>query len=506
MSKAMRGPQNPTSQNFLKVVERTTDAFVGGDDTAVEDVRRILLQVRQQYDSVHHEAEKKEARLKAIREAIRAADASHSNRGDETHKLEDSRNQLEEKHDETLRRIQETKTSRKVYEHMLARIQKEQAILKQKMLMMEDHMGRKRREVQQKIQESERTHSQKVQRLTDYETLDRDADCEREACKAAREVMEGELDRRKEANKRRADFESWRHEVALEAANEAFNASAGQLRKLYAIEKLAGNCLQKITYEQVGRSQSTEQGFQQIRDVTGLADVMDIVHKFLNRDVEHEQLKGSVKDAEVRLEALRQDFDAIKHETEGITFDPGAAGRSGDIYKDVEEKERVLSDALKEHEQCRMRLQRTTLQVEHMKRWAARVGQLLVAFEDTVQVQGPADLPAFFRRLEVAVEKFVSYVAQQINDMKITRKVLSQVLTREYNEQARLLANEQFLRNNCHVPATADVRPASRQGAADDDPDAAFAQERERWKTESNAKDAKEKAQGEQMKKRQKGP
>ncbi len=35
--------------------------------------------------------------------------------------------------------------------------------------------------------------------------------------------------------------------------------------------------------------------------MTGLADVMDIVHKFLNRDVEHEQLKSSVKEAEAAL-------------------------------------------------------------------------------------------------------------------------------------------------------------------------------------------------------------
>merc|ERR1712100_476192 len=131
--------------------------------------------------------------------------------------------------------------------------------------------------------------------------------------------MEGELDKRKEANKRRADFESWRHEVALEAANEAFQASAGRLRKLYAIEKLAGNCLQKITFEQVERSQATEDGFQKIREVTGLTDVMDIVHKFLNRDVEHEQLKSSVKEAETKLEALREDFDRFKRDTDGIT-------------------------------------------------------------------------------------------------------------------------------------------------------------------------------------------
>merc|ERR1719497_9903 len=182
-------------------------------------------------------------------------------------------------------------------------------------------MVRKRREVQQKIVERERTHTERVQKAVEYESLERDADSEREACKSAREGMEGERERRKDANKRRADFESWRREVALEAANEAFNASAGRLRKLYAIEKLAGNCLQKLTFEQVERSQNTEDGFQKIREVTGLTDVMDIVHKFLNRDVEHEQLKSSVKEAESRLETLREHYNALKKDTDGITFD-----------------------------------------------------------------------------------------------------------------------------------------------------------------------------------------
>merc|ERR1719343_851034 len=210
---------------------------------------------------------------------------------------------------------------------------------------MEEHLRRKKREAQQKVSEGERIHGTKVQNGRAFEALEESAEAEREARRNAHEVMDGEVERRRDANKRRADFESWRHEVALEAANEAFNASAGRLRKLYAIEKLAGNCLQKITYEQVERSQTTENGFQKIRDVTGLADVMDIVHKFLNRDEEHEQLRASVKDAEVRLEALRQDFDESKRETEGITFDSGAAGRAGDLYKDVEEIERRLNDA-----------------------------------------------------------------------------------------------------------------------------------------------------------------
>jgi DNA repair exonuclease SbcCD ATPase subunit len=495
-------PQNLHSLNFLKLVERTTDNFVGGDDTAVEDVRRILLQVRSHYDSVHHEAEQKEAQLKKMKEQIRAADASYSNRADETHRLEDSWGALQDKFDETNRRITETKTSKKVYEHMLARIQKEQAILRQKMLKMEEHISRKRMELNQRRQEAERVHGEKVQGLEALESLERDASTERETCLTAREVMDGELDRRKEANKRRADFESWRHEVALEAANEAFNASAGRLRKLYAIEKLAGNMLQKITFEQVERSQTTENGFQKIRDVTGLADVMDIVHKFLNREVEHEQLRASVKDAEVRLEALRQDFDGFKRQTEGITFDSNTTGRPGEIYKEVEETEKKLSDSLKDHEACRMRLAKTTLQVEDMKRWTARVGQLLSAFEESVQVQSPTDLPLFFDKLEVAVERFIAHVTQQIGENKVTRKILSQVSTRENNEQARLLANEQFLKSNCRVPASADHRPSSARGGVDDDPDAQFAADRDSRKNESG--DKVREAQAEVQKKRQK--
>merc|ERR1719460_1567916 len=152
---------------------------------------------------------------------------------------------------------------------------------------------------------------------------------------------------------RRIKFAQWRHEVSLEAANESFNASAGRLKKLWAVEKLGGNCLQKIIFEQVEKSQTTEDGFQKIREVTGLTDVMDIVHKFLNRDVEHEQLKSAVKEAETKLEALREEFERFKRDTDGITFDPDAASRSRAIYQEVEDHEQTLSKALKDHEDSR---------------------------------------------------------------------------------------------------------------------------------------------------------
>eukprot|EP00928_Gymnodinium_smaydae_P055252 TRINITY_DN38846_c0_g1_i1.p2 TRINITY_DN38846_c0_g1~~TRINITY_DN38846_c0_g1_i1.p2 ORF type:complete len:526 (+),score=167.00 TRINITY_DN38846_c0_g1_i1:150-1727(+) len=505
---APTGAQTARTQHFLKQLEHVTEAFVCDDNASVEVVRRVLLQVRKQYDAVHHEAEQKEAQLRRLREDIRTLDALSGQKNDEAHKTHCACEALEAIFQQTRQQILETNTSRKVYVHMLARMQKEQAILRQKMLIMEAHLSRKDREKRQQVTEAGRSHGERVRCQQELDVMEADKDLEREARLSAKRAMEAELERRREANQNRADFEGWRHEVALEAANEAFNASAGRLRKLYAIEKLAGNCLQKTTFEQVERSNTTEDGFQRIREVTGLADVMDIVHKFLNREMEQEQLQGSVKDAEVHLEALRQDFEAFKRDTEGITFTAGeksSAGASGggigEVYKDIELSERELNEAMEEHEVCRIKLQKQTLQVEHMKRWAVHVGQLLSPYDDPVKVETPSDLAKFFNRLKTTIEKFVVFVGEQIREHKITPKALVQVMTKEYNEQLRLLQNEAFLRNNCRVLASADARPASRQGATDDDPTVAFAEDRERCKKDAQDLALKKEAEQQKQKK-----
>merc|ERR1719159_1630868 len=333
----------PRATDFLTLVEQHTDAFVRNDDSAVEDVRKILADVRQQYDRVHSEAERKKLELDALKQSIHVADTSNSKKADEEHRMIEIKLSLKKQYDDTVDKIDDVQTRRKVYEHMLKRILHEQMMLKEKMLKMEKHLEKKNHEAETAVDHSRKAHSDKVQASIDLELMEQDAENERNVREGAMRDMMGTLHTKRNAIQRRADFERWRHEVALEAANEAFQGSAGRLRKLYAVEKLAGNCLQKITFDQVEKSQATEDGFQKIREVTGLTDVMDIVHKFLNRDVEHEQLKSSVKEAEARLEALREEFDRFKRDTDGLTFDPDPNSKSRDIYLEVEEHEGRLN-------------------------------------------------------------------------------------------------------------------------------------------------------------------
>merc|ERR1719333_212537 len=198
-------------------------------------------------------------------------------------------------------------------------------MLKEKMLKMEKHLERKKHEAAMAVDHNRKANSEKVQSEILFEFENEDAKHERSVRENAMRDMMGTLHTKRNAIQRRADFERWRHEVALEAANEAFQGSAGRLRKLYAVEKLAGNCLQKITFDQVEKSQATEDGFQKIREVTGLTDVMDIVHKFLNRDIEHEQLRISVRDAEAHLARLHGLREAeTKAHSEGMASDADA--------------------------------------------------------------------------------------------------------------------------------------------------------------------------------------
>ncbi|CAK9044233.1 unnamed protein product [Durusdinium trenchii] len=478
------------SHEFIRLVERTTNALVTKDDGALEEVKKALIQVHQQYDQVHEESEAKQARLNRLREEIRTADQQYVNKGDWSKKMDETWNALSSQFNEVKKRNQDSLQSKKVYQHMLKRTQREQAILKQKLFQMEEHLDRKKRELQQKRTESEQARCARVQIHQTLENYSEEATRERDVCKSALEAINGEFEKRKEANGRRADFESWRHEVALDAANEAFNTSAGRLRKLYAIEKLSGNFLQKTTFEQVERSQTTEDNFQKIRDVTGLADVMDIVHKFLNRDVEQEQLKKSVKEAELTLEALLHKNEKLKKEMEGLpvnsTDDPMA------LHKELEQEEQKLNEAIEEQEACRVRLQKITIQSEHMKRWAARMGGVLAKFEEPAKVDKPEDLPVFFKKLEVGVRKFIKRVSDQINAGKINRKTFRDFEKVENEEQKNLLNNHSFLKDNCRAQASdaqAAGRPTSRQGDGnEDDPATNFAEDREKRKNEAEAR------------------
>jgi len=293
----------------------------------------------------------------------------------------------------------------------------------------------------------------------------------------------GTVEQRRSEVRHREELERWRFEIAREAASEAFQATAGRYRKIYAIEKLTGNCLQKIAYEQAEHSQATEDGFQKIREVTGLTDVMDIVHKFLNRDVEQEQLRVTVREAEVRLHSLRE-AEATGHDGESSTDAPELSTAPHKLTLEVMEHEQALARARSDHDQLRKLLENRTVLMGSITMWADRVSRSLSSFEDLGSVQSRDDVVPFFNALAQSVDRLLA----QRKGKKLSKITLNTCS----EEQHRLLSDKDFLRANCRVPAGLEVRPLGddarhRSGAAVDDErqEMEVASERARLKHES---------------------
>merc|ERR1719321_2452183 len=473
---------------FTTLVENTVDAYTASGDGAVEDVRRILADLRRQYDEVHNEGERKEQECLRLREAVRQAENNVSTRSEDAYKYEDQKVSLTRQLEETTESITEAFTNRKVYQHMLERLKKERALLKQKLVQMEAHLTRKQSEHEDKLAQTRLAKQHQAQAAQELELCEYECQAEKDLTDQALVEMTQALNAKKSVIRRRKDFERWRHEVAMEAANEAFNASAGRLKKLWAVEKLGGNCLQKIIFEQVEKSQATEDGFQKIREVTGLTDVMDIVHKFLNRDVEHEQLKSAVKEAESKLESLREEYEHFKRETKGMTFENGGLSRK--IHQEVEDCETHLGKCLHEHDQSRERLQKTTLDLEQMKAWCRRQNQSLLPFEDSMHIESPQHIRDYIVQFKITVEKFLVHIQQQTLVGKVQKKTGQQLLAKEHHERGRLLNDKEFIRSNCRVSAQERPMSAGMKDRQDDfdDPLAVMQAEREKFKSDSNNK------------------
>lgn len=119
------------------------------------------------------------------------------------------------------------------------------------------------------------------------------------------------------------------------------------------------------------------------------------------------------------------------------------------------------------------------------------MGRSLALFEDCIKVDKPADLLVFFQQMQRAVDKFITHIVQQISAGKVQRKNMSQVASKEYHEARRLLADKDFLKVNCRVPASLDAgRPPSRQGPnSNQDEDVAESHQMDRQRCKNESKD-----------------
>nr|CEL77104.1 TPA: hypothetical protein BN1205_030500 [Toxoplasma gondii VEG] len=309
-------------------------------------VEQLLADMRKQFDDVHMEVLKQTADFTRFKEGIRQADSAEQLKEQDMTRLSCLQDMQ--------RRIEETNATRKVYRHILDRTKRERASPSADSEDAREVKGLPGRT------EREATFSRSLENVscvlihlrkcTQKDSFDR---LSHKLCQ-------------------------WQQSVIKDAAAAAFSASSGRWRRMYGMEKLIANALQKITVEEVEKSQNTEDTFQKIREATGLDDVMDIVQKFLNKDVEHGQLQQLAAAAEARFEQTRAKYTEVLQQAAEETLS-GDCGHRRHFYAAAEAQDETLQRAVKQHIASLDALTETTTQLDHAKQWAGRINALFVA-------------------------------------------------------------------------------------------------------------------------------
>jgi len=490
----MRGGKKlpPKANQFTHLVEHTVDTLKGGvEEASFEDVQRILIHIRRTFDEVHAEADKVENNLIGMRREIKILEALSRDEEDVLDGF--TRSSTIAKIEQATAELEEATETRKVYKHMSERLRRELGVYKEKVGLMETYLQRKTREVHKRQEDSRRVHEAKVSHIAQLEEMEQDVQLERMACGGAMTDLESAMTRRRNEVRHREEFERWRYEVALEAATEAFEATAGRYRKIYAIEKLTGNCLQKLAFEQATFSQATEDGFQKIREVTGLTDVMDIVHKFLNRDMEHEQLRNAAREAETKLHGLRE-AEASRPPGEDVTATFGARPETRGLGTEVTEFEQILDEARRDHLELRRNVKGGTLLLDCIEGWTHRIEKSLSTVGSLTHVREGKDIPAFFDSFVKSVNKFLDGAHAEMPDTRLV-KMTTEAVSRVHAEQQRVLLDKEFVRSNCRIYPSMDLtnREETKRGKKDgtalgeEELELEFISERERLKSEATA-------------------
>nr|CEL69517.1 TPA: hypothetical protein BN1204_052255 [Neospora caninum Liverpool] len=358
-------------------------------------VEQLLADMRKQFDDVHMEVLKQTADFTRFKEGIRQADSAEQLKEQDMTRL----SCLQAKLQDMQRRIEETSATRKVYRHILDRTKillysqtqlfargtvKWHVVLSVRALNEHDsHVPHSER-----TRASPSTNSEDAREIKELPgRVERQTTVRRWRGKSVMFLVLRKQLRIK--HRLMSESRALENEVQAErqlrvtlsvikdAAAAAFSASSGRWRRMYGMEKLIANALQKITVEEVEKSQNTEDTFQKIREATGLDDVMDIVQKFLNKDVEHEQLQHLATVAEARLEQTRAKYTEVLQKAAEETLS-GDCGHRRHFYAAAEAQDETLQRAVKQHIASLDALTETTMQLDHAKQWAGRINALFV--------------------------------------------------------------------------------------------------------------------------------
>ncbi|KNC47887.1 uncharacterized protein AMSG_04118 [Thecamonas trahens ATCC 50062] len=275
-----------------------------------EEVKRAdkaQAALRKRHDLKHAEADRMDSRLESLKDRLEVMSREAARALNHDSSESQAIRRLENRLDKAMIKYNEAMSIRKTYEQIKQRLE-------------EERLG-----FDNQLAAIERTLETKEQDLGELIMMQRDAVHARDVAKSELERFESMIEAERAAKEREkqdkvelvnakeekmAALERRQRQIELEAASsdsESENA-----------DQAAADA--RLLEEQERKIATYEDAFRQIKEATGVADVNEVIKKFLTQEATHKSLEASKKQAEARLDELRHEKTKLASLYEELRF------------------------------------------------------------------------------------------------------------------------------------------------------------------------------------------
>jgi hypothetical protein len=383
---------------------------VPGEDEYLE-LSEFLGQQRTKYDELCTTYRDKQKVLKALEdECEHLARITHLN-DTSTDVFRDKSMELNKKLVAVRKRSEEGQFKSATYQHMLGRLEDDRLLL-DKQLERLQHLKkdaeREHHHVKQMMHHQHQRRNKLEKKRRELADRIRLASAKREKrLEEAREALKEQV----RMQTRRETREKKRRQIALEVAGDLGEEEEERLKKQFVTKKMYSTLLQGKLEKNVARSSALQQGFQKIKNATGLSDVDDILQKYLSRDETFGALQKAARDAEKQIEVAASEQRELQSSLESIQL-KGVAGQGNrTLYREIDQFDSELAEARKMCNEYKERSMRAAMTLEDVRQCVVKLARKLDIPSDTKELPAPELLPNLLNGIESKVRDIVDNLA-----------------------------------------------------------------------------------------------
>ena len=374
----------------------SSKAFGGaipGEDEYLE-LSDFLGQQRTKYDELRTTYREKQKILKDLQGECEHLERITELNDTSTDVFRDKSMKLNKQLEEIRTRTEDGQFRTSTYRHMLGRLEGDRLLL-DKQLERLQHLKKEAEREHHHVKQM--MHNQK-QRRNQLEKKRRELADRIRVSKAKREKrLEEARDALKEQVRmqtRRESREKKRRQIALEVAGDLGEEEEERLKKQYVTKQMYSTFLAGKLEKNVERSSALQEGFQKIKNATGLSEVEDILQKYLTRDETYASLQGAAKEAEEQIEDALSEQKELQSSLESIQLQGVAGQGNRTMYREIDQFDSELAEARKMCTEYKERSMRASMTLEDVRQCVVKLSRKLDLPMDTKELPAPEMLPS----------------------------------------------------------------------------------------------------------------